>query len=99
MFREWTYPPFQPSFDRLLIDEVGNLWTRHYSPVPADRTGWTVFAPDGKWLGEVDLPMGFEVLQIGADRILGVWTDALDVEYLRVYAIDKPEDPAGGGVE
>jgi hypothetical protein len=99
MFREWPYPQFQPSYDRLLIDDVGNLWTRHYSPAPADRTGWTVFAPDGEWLGEVEMPMGFEVLEIGDDRALGVWRDALDVEYLRVYAIEKPKDPAGGGVE
>jgi hypothetical protein len=45
------------------------------------------------------MPMGFEVLEIGDDRALGVWRDALDVEYLRVYAIEKPKDPAGGGVE
>jgi hypothetical protein len=93
MFSEWTYPPFQPSYDRLLLDGLGNLWVRHYSAAPGPRVEWTVFNSDGRWLGVIPMPGGMTVKEIGSDYVLGVWTGEFGVEYVNLYALNKP----GGG--
>lgn len=89
-----------PAFDRLLVDDGGIVWTRH--PVaPGEEEGprrWSVFDPEGRWSGQVGTPAGLRVLQIGADYVLGVWEDDLDVQYVRVHALSKPSvPPAEGG--
>jgi hypothetical protein len=49
-----------------------------------------VFDPDGRWLGDLDLPRGLRVDEIGADYIAGVERDTLGVEYVKVYRVVKP---------
>ena len=51
---------------------------------------WTVFDARGRFLGDVTMPAGFTPFEIGADYVLGRWMDDLDVEYVHVYALDKP---------
>jgi hypothetical protein len=51
---------------------------------------WTVFDPEGRYLGDLTVPAGFNVFEIGPDVIIGRWTDDLDVEYVRLYRIEKP---------
>lgn len=51
-----------------------------------------VFRPDGVYLGTVQLPHDLEVEEIGADYVLGKTTDDLDIQYVRVYGLDR-----GGG--
>jgi hypothetical protein len=41
-------------------------------------------------LGEVTVAEQFKVLQIGADWVLGVGRDELDVEYVMLYGLEKP---------
>ncbi len=57
-----------------------------------------VFAPDGTWLGSVELPPGLErgfiqyqapYMEIGTDYVLGVWRDELDVQYVRMYRLNR----------
>ena len=48
-----------------------------------------VFDPDGIWLGTVATPRGLRVTEIGTDYVVGVWRDELDVEYIRVYDLEK----------
>jgi hypothetical protein len=89
MFSEWTYPAFQPSYDRLLLDRGGNLWVRHYSLAPQEDAEWTVFDPDGRWLGVVGMPAELTVKEIGLDYVLGVWTDELGVECVQLHVLTK----------
>jgi hypothetical protein len=51
---------------------------------------WHVFAATGALLGNIELPPRFEVHQIGADWILGVWRSEMDVEHVRLYTLRKP---------
>lgn len=87
---EYVHRDTFPAFDRLLPDERGNLWVRH--PVaPGDGTRrWSVIGPDGRWLGDVRTPAGLEVLKIGADYVLGLWKDELDVQYIRIHPLLTP---------
>jgi hypothetical protein len=93
LFREWTHPPTQPFFDEIVIDLDGNVWTRLFQAAPRETRQWTVFDADGRWLGEVDMPSALTVKQIGRDYVLGLWMDALSVEYVRVHRLEKPPLP------
>lgn len=87
-----------PAFDHLLVDRAGNLWVRDYDPqreVPAPpATGpagcWQVFDPGGVWLGTMQMPASFEVMDIGEDYVAGVGRTAEDVQVVRVYRLTKP---------
>ena len=48
-----------------------------------------VFGPDGVYLGTVKLPHDIDVMEIGADYVLGVARDELGVEYVQVYGLER----------
>jgi hypothetical protein len=56
--------------------------------LPDEPRRWLVFDAGGKLLGEVETPPGFVVHDIRLGRVVGVWRDDLDVEYVRVYGIE-----------
>jgi len=96
-----VFPENHPPLDRMLGDADGNLWVQlhvphremlrgRYPPIPADSTVWDVFNQRGAWLGSISLPGRFFVTSIGRDRLVGIWLGEFDVEYVRVYGIDKP---------
>jgi hypothetical protein len=64
--------------------------TTLFSPV-VDPEGarWTVLGPDGSLAATVQTPPGLYVLEIGEDYILGLVRDELDVESVRLYALDR----------
>ncbi|MQA91304.1 MAG: hypothetical protein GEU90_13930 [Gemmatimonas sp.] len=81
-------PETFPMFDALVVDDVGVLWVRE-----SDRPGsegpehWIVFDTDGRLLGTVQMPRGFQVFQIGPDFVLGHARDDLDIEHIRMYEL------------
>ena len=81
------YPRTLPAFAELELDAGRRLWVREY-PAPGESPPrWSLFAPDGRFLGTVDTPPGVQLLEIGNTSVLGVWRDDLDVEYVRVYPL------------
>ncbi|HEX6912158.1 MAG TPA: hypothetical protein VF142_17275, partial [Longimicrobium sp.] len=78
-----------PAFDQLVADAAGNLWVRDYRVDPDAPSRWSVFDPGGRWLGQVEMPAGVTVLQIGADWVLGRARDELEVESVRLYRLQK----------
>jgi hypothetical protein len=89
LFREWSYPAVQRLYDQLVADHAGNVWVRHYAIGPQESARWTLFDPAGRWLGEIDTPGALVVREIGRDYLLGVFTDELGVESVRLYTIVK----------
>jgi len=87
---EMAVPPTRPAYGTLMVDAPGNLWAGEYARYPAPPRTWTVFSATGELMGEVTVPERFKVLQIGADWIIGVGRDELDVEYVMLYALYKP---------
>ncbi len=85
-----SLPETMPAFQRMLVDEPGNLWVAAYRP-PWDRgvREWSVFDPTGRWLGDVVLPERFRLLHVGRESVIGVWRDSLDVQHLRVLALER----------
>jgi hypothetical protein len=82
-----TLPETKPAYGRLLVDSEGNLWVADYSEERDDEGSWSVFDPEGRFLGAVETPTGGRVQQIGSDFVLGVWRDEFDVEYVRLYEL------------
>lgn len=89
VFREWTYPSFQPVFDELVVDRAGNIWVRHFTVSAEGQIPWTIFGSDGRWLGDLEIPASLQVKEVGTDYVLGLWTDDAGVEYVRLYDLEK----------
>lgn len=86
-----------PAYDRLLVDAAGALWVR------APRTDgastwrpealatwaqrWSIFDETGAWLGDLDLPRGFDLIEAGTDYLLGVRYDEDGVPFVQSYAL------------
>lgn len=83
-------PETFPAFASLLADARGHLWVERYrGPGDGDDARvWTVFDAEGRMLGDVKLPPGLEPTQIGRDYVLGTWTDAYDIQHVRLHRLD-----------
>ncbi len=96
--REDPRAPTLPILRSIRLDAVGNLWVEPFFGAGIEVGPFEVFAADGTWLGSVSVPAGLERgfipdfapgLEIGDDYLLGVWSDAQGVEYVRLYSLDK----------
>lgn len=85
---EAAFPETLPAFSDLEADAAGRLWVKDYT-TGDDENRWDVFEPDGRWLGTVVLPRGFNPTEIGEDYVLGIVRDDLGVERVRVHRIEK----------
>jgi hypothetical protein len=82
-------PARVPAFDRVLVDTDELLWVRVYQIDPRMHQTWIVFDRSGRPLGTVRIPGGVDVRWIGERAILGVVTDAFDVEYVHRYPLRR----------
>jgi hypothetical protein len=87
---EVPFPDVRPAYGRILTDPEGAIWVADYALPGEDAPRWEVFDGDGRWLATVDVPRRFRVLAVGADRVLGVARDELDVERVEVRRIRRP---------
>ena len=79
-------PPqdFHPPVSSLLVDATGHLWVRHQ----AGR--WSVFHPEGRWLGTLTMPFQGSAPWVGEDLILGVRKDPdTGVERVEGYRLNR----------
>lgn len=88
--REMPFPSTFPAFGDLAVSRDGHLWVHDYRKPGEPPPPWSVFAPDGRWLGDVHLPEGFDPMWIDEEVVAGVWEDELEVEHLRAYRLVKP---------
>lgn len=98
--RELDYAPTMPALKSMSLDPLGNLWIEEWPGSLFEAGDFTVFSPEGRWLGRVELPedrapsfppVRGPWLEFGADYVPGVWRDAFDVDQVRLYRIRKPE--------
>lgn len=91
-----------PAFKWIVADSEDNLWVEEWEGVGLGQGSFSVFRRDGAWLGSVDIPDGlpelrmaayYHLMEIGSDFLLGVWTDQVGVEQVRLYRIKKDEQP------
>ena len=98
MWRGMPRAPHLPVLRAIHVDGTGHLWLQPYYVAGTEPPPFEILAPDGTWLGSVTLPPGLHrafiqyqapYMEIGDDYVLGVWTDELDVQYVRMYRINK----------
>lgn len=81
------------------VSPQGRLWVSEVSPPSDDALPWTVYGLDGKVVAHITTPARFEPHDIGADYVLGRFRDDLDINFIRLYALEKPDgSPAGPGL-
>ena len=70
-------------------DDEGWVWLAHFDPAGnrAGVPGYTVIGPGGEWLGVLESPKSFRLLDVAGGRVLGVFKDDLDVEHVVVYEL------------
>lgn len=84
------YPAVMPVFERVLVDEPGNIWVENYSIRGDQPRIWSVFTQAGRWLGNVATPPQFTVDYITRDALYGVWHHGSDGLRVRGYRLVKP---------
>jgi hypothetical protein len=85
------FPPVIPAHaNRMYAADLGNIWLQEYRIGSGEPYRWSVFDPNGQWLGIVQTPAQLTVNEIGKDYIIGVWRDDLDVQHVRIYSLVKP---------
>lgn len=80
-------PEHYPAITGLRVSEDGDLWVRRYS-LDSEPARWDVFS-DGELVARVTTPDRLQVTEIGGDYVLGVWTDELDVQTVRMFRIER----------
>jgi hypothetical protein len=86
---EAAYPATYPYLTELRFDPDGNLWAGEVQRAGVTIRRYAVFDRAGTLLGRVRMPDRFQPFWIGTDAVAGVWKDADDVEYVRVYPIRR----------
>jgi len=81
------FPDDRPAYGRFLAGDE-TLWLEEHTAGQTEGPSrWAVFGHDGEYRGTAALPAGFRLLGVSRDRVLGVWTDDLGVEYVRVHEL------------
>ena len=83
-------PETFPAFANLMADELGYLWVQQQARPGQDDSIWEIFNPEGVLTGRVSLPPRVDPLEIGADYLLGLHWDELEVEYVHLYLLERP---------
>ena len=81
-----------PLFQQAFVDRDDRLWMGE-SAWPESQTAsrrWSIFGVDGVWLGDLEVPSGFRVLDCRGNLVLGVWPDEDGVPRVQVHAMVQP---------
>jgi hypothetical protein len=81
-----THSAFSPDIH---VDSDLNLWVKEVTQPGDPHPLWSVFSADGEFQGVVEMPPGLEVLDIGADYVLGLYRDELDIEYVQEFRLHR----------
>jgi hypothetical protein len=86
------FPDVAPRFVNVLGDDDGLVWLGQWDPAYG-RLGapirYDVMNPVGEHLAGITLPTSAYPLWAGAGHLLLLETDSLDVQYVRLYRIDR----------
>ena len=80
-------PDYIPSHRAMIADEAGNLWLERYRLPWETQPSWDVVDPQRGWLGVVQTPTSFQVMQIAADELVGVHRDDEGVTRVQVIPL------------
>ena len=82
-------PETLPAYRTFVVSDDASLWVENYTR-RSEQPSWAVFRDDGRYLGDVETPMGAQVTHIGDDFVLVIWEDELEVQQVQMYGLIKP---------
>ena len=82
------YPDSLPAIGDVVADRAGRVWAVARRPFASDTTSARVYDAEGRLVGVVPLPGGFELKDVRGDHLVGVQRDSMDVETVVVYGFD-----------
>jgi hypothetical protein len=91
-YEEAHFGEFLPFFEWAFVDMSRRLWLAAHS-WPSDQglpRLWSVFSPEGVWLGDLEAPERVRIVDSKDDLVLGIWLDELDVPYVQVHRVVGP---------
>jgi hypothetical protein len=86
------FSPTAPRYTDISVSEEGNYWLRRWVPRYGRMGGtqpYDILAPDGSYIGSIELSAEARVLWASAERVLLLERDHLDVQFVRLYDIAK----------
>ena len=84
------FPETIAAYQSFRTDPLECLWVEE-SRMPGDEVPvWSIFDEEGELQARVSLPEGVDLLEVGEDYVLGLARDDLDVEYVRMYQLERP---------
>jgi hypothetical protein len=101
------FAPNYPAFGQLLVGPGETLWVQRirsardmadaagemaeFDPQDLASPEWEILDAEGRYLGVVTLPEGFNPLRVMGDDLFGVWRDELDVQYVMRVRVHRTE--------
>ena len=82
-------PDSIPNIDHLVVDHLGMVWVGSYQADASATRAYHVYHTEGRLLARVAMPPGVEVLEIGADYVLGITRDELEVERIVLHTLTR----------
>jgi hypothetical protein len=79
-----------PAYSGLYADDLGYLWVLDTTLPGDDTRTFHILDPRGELVARAALPDGSQILDIGADYVLTLHQDELEVEYLRLLRLHRP---------
>lgn len=92
---ELPVPDFVAPYQIMGADRLGDLWIGETLLPGENARTWTVLDPDGRAIGRLTMPDRTFPIEIGADYVLGVTRDELDVESLTLWRLHRGRPAAG----
>lgn len=71
----------------ILIDSVGRVWVLEYVAPRDLRARWALFGQGGDFIGKVEVPSNFWIMQVSGNVAIGVYVDGDGVHSVRGYEI------------
>ena len=87
---ETEFASTHPVHGMLMSDETGSLWVQRYRNRFAQDPGpgeWDIFDAEGRLTGYLTIPNEFRITDIGGQFVLGVHSDALGVQAVRMHRL------------
>lgn len=89
LYNSAGFPDRLPAYRRILVGPSDQIWVEQH-PLPTDaRVRWTVFTPQGRRLGQMDVPQEFRVEVVTDTVLIGVWQGEDDVLRIRGYVYSR----------
>jgi len=74
----------------LKVTRQGRIWVSDSRPPSDSALTWIIYDLDGQPVARAKTPPGFDPHEIGPDYVIGLFMDELEVNYIRLYALEKP---------